>query len=176
MKKRILNFWQFVNEDFVDTPENNISTALRDLKEKLEKMFNYYKVDRGEIVKVGSKEKKEKEESKISFSEMNLELNDLDMSDNSLTLQFSDEEYMYSFCFTIDIKDAVPKDPKKDFDFEDIENCQVIYKKYSLENNFELKEGPMEKKCKLKDIDEEFLIKFGIKSKGNQEEFKIETK
>jgi preprotein translocase subunit Sec63 len=60
----------------------------------------------------------------------------------------------------IDLKDGMPKDPTKDFSFEDIESCFIKFKKYDLET-FEVL-GQMTKNVKIKDIDENFLVDLKI--------------
>jgi hypothetical protein len=70
----------------------------------------------------------------------------------------------------------VPTDQTKDFSDKDIENCQVKFKKYSLDN-FNL-EGQMNKTVKIADINEETMISLKIEldedTGSGGEEFEIE--
>ena len=94
---------------------------------------------------------------------------------DSLTIKFTDDDATYNLYLAIDIKDAIPKDPTKDFSYEDIEMCYIKYKKYNIDT-FEVI-GQITKNIKIKDIDEEFLIdlKIEIDDKfGDEEEFEIE--
>jgi hypothetical protein len=98
------------------------------------------------------------------------------MYDN-LTIKFSDPEAWYNLYLAIDIKDALPKDATKDYQYEDIEKCFVKFKKYDLDTNDVI--GQITKNVEIKKIDEDFLIdlKIEIDDKfGDEEEFEIETK
>ena len=77
----------------------------------------------------------------------------------------------------IDIKEAIPKDKEKNFDSDDIEQCYIKFKKYSLDNLTEII-GQISKNIDIKDIDEEFLIDLKIELDdkfGDSDDFEIET-
>lgn len=152
-------------------------------------MFAKEEGDEGEIKTFGQAQKEE-QEKKFSFKDLNLELQSLDMSTYSkiydrVDLKFSDEKFLYHFSFTINLEDAVPNGNKEDFTPKKIENCQVIYKKYDIEKNFELVVGPLNKTVKLEDINEEFLINlkiefdkeagFDSQTKSDESGFSLET-
>jgi len=183
---KVLKFQEFqVNENILDTPENYVSNALHKIKLKFEKMFSYDEVDQGKIKKF--KDKSTDDTSKISFADLNLELQSLEISKYSkiydnLKLKFSDDQFLYDLTVTINLKDAVKKpeaqgSQEEDFSTDEIETCQIRFKKYDSDT-FDLM-GELVKTVKVKDIDEDLLIdlklkldeEFGVES----EEFEIET-
>ena len=181
---KVLKFGEFsINENIRDTPERYIENVLRKLKTKFEKMFSYDMVDQGEVKKFGDKSRENSEN--ISFKDLNLELQSLELSKYSkiydnLKLKFSDEQFLYDMTITIDLKDAVPDESEgedKDFSTEDIENCQIRFKKYDSDT-FDLK-GELIKTVAVKDIDEDLLVDLKLKLDdeygGEEEEFEIET-
>lgn len=163
---KIKKFINFINENIHDTPESYIATALKIIKNKIEKMFD-----------------NEIEEDEMSFSDLNVSLESIELSKysklyDSLTVKFSDPDFAYTLIIIIDIKEAVVDDTK-DFEIDDIKNCYVKFKKYDLDN-FDLL-GQIDKNIKIKDIDQNFIIDlkleidetFGIEGDDNLE---IETK
>ena len=121
-----------------------------------------------------------RDKSKISLKDLGVRLDSSEVSKysklyDSLTIKFTDDDATYNLYLAIDIKDAIPKDPTKDFSYEDIEMCYIKFKKYNIDT-FEVI-GQITKNIKIKDIDEEFLIdlKIEIDDKfGDEEEFEIE--
>jgi hypothetical protein len=163
---KIKKFINFITENIHDTPESYISTALKMIKGKIEKMFD-----------------DEIEEDEMSFSDLNVTLESIELSKysklyDSLTVKFSDPDFAYTMIIIIDIKEAVVDDTK-DFELDDIKNCYIKFKKYDLDN-FDLL-GQIDKNTKIKDIDQNFIINlkleidetFGIEGDDNLE---IETK
>ena len=183
---KIYKYSEFLNENLVDTPEQYVFNALRKLKSKLEKMFAHVEADeKGEIKRFGEPEKKEGSE-KMSFKDLNLQLQSLELSKYSklydnVKLKFSDDKFLYDVMFTIDLKDAVPpqeeEDKDKDFSDNEIKNCYIKFKKYDADT-FNLI-GQITKTVKLKDINEEMLINLKIELDdeygGEDEEFSLET-
>lgn len=188
---KIRKYKDFIKEEFNDTPEQTIDTALGMIKKKIDAMFEFQKDEPEEIsqegrpkeggVKAAKAEGKGKENN-MSFKDLGVRLESSEISKYSkqydnLTVKFSDDESTYNLYIMIELKDAIPKDPEKDFSTDDIEKCYVKFKKYNIDT-FEVL-GQISKNVKIKDIDEEFIIglkieldeKFGEKG----EEFEIET-
>jgi hypothetical protein len=180
---KVFRFCEFINENITDTPEKYVENLLRKLKTKFEQMFAFDVVDQGSIKKFGQSKKDEENKTKVSFVDFNLELQDINLSKYSkiydnLKIQFSDEEFLYDLTVTIDLKDAVPQnDNGKDFSIDDIENCQIKFKKYD-KNSFELL-GELIQTVKVKEIDEDLLVDLKLKIDkefgAEEEEFSIET-
>jgi len=179
---KIIKFAEFLNEEFNDTPESYIETALKQLQKKIGKMFE----DQEELEEEEPRErpsiadaKSKGKEKKLGFRDLGVQLESSEISKysklyDSLTIKFSDANATYNMLLLIDIKDGMPKDPAKDFSFEDIENCFIKFKKYDLDT-FEVV-GQMTKNAKIKDIDESFLVdlKIELDEKFGDEEEKLE--
>jgi hypothetical protein len=180
--QKIYKYFEYLKENIQDTPESYVESALRKLQNRITKMFSYDEVEGGEVKKYGEvSDLSRKEKGEMSFRDLNLKLESLELSKYSkvfdnLKLKFSDEQFLYDMTFTIDLKDAVPTDQTKDFSDKDIENCQVKFKKYSIDN-FNL-EGQMIKTVKIADINEETMISLKIEldedTGSGGEEFEIE--
>jgi hypothetical protein len=178
---KIVKYIEFIKEELHDTPENYIATVLNKLKRKLDKIFDYDIKD--EPNKVLKPEELEKVDSdKMSLKDLNVRLESSEVSKysklyDSLTIKFSDDNNTYTLIIMIDIKQALPKDPEKDFDIDDIEECYIKFKKYDLDT-FEII-GQLSKNVKISKIDEDFLIDLKIelddKFDEGDEEFEIET-
>jgi hypothetical protein len=184
----IRKFAEFIKEEFNDTPESYIESALRLLHKKIEDMFedqvdledNKEKEGNSSIMKAKSKGKGKK----LTFKDLGVQRDSNEISKysslyDSLTLKFSDANATYNLLILIELKEGIPKDPTKDFSFEDVENCSIKFKKYERDT-FTLCGPPLTKNVKIKDIDEEFLIDLKIeldeKSGGDDEKLEIETK
>lgn len=179
---KIRKFIEFINEEFNDTPESYIETALKQLQKKIGKMFED-QIDSEEIddsEKPSLKKAKSKgKEKKLSFKDLGVQLESSEISKyskmyDSLTIKFSDANATYNMLLLIDLKDGMAKEPEKDFSFEDIESCFIKFKKYDLDT-FEVI-GQMTKNVKIKDIDETFLVdlKIELDEKFGDEEEKLE--
>lgn len=172
----IKKFKEFLLESLSDVPESFVEQRLKEIESKLKNMFDFDKVENGEIKKFGEKGKES------AFKNLNLELQSLELSKYSksydnVKLKFSDEEFLYDFTFTIDLKDAVPQEGEEDFNSEKIEDCHVKFKKYSQDENFD-KIGELQETVKIDDIDEDLLSDLLAKLEDKspeEEEFKIET-
>jgi hypothetical protein len=183
---RIRKFTEFINEEFNDTPESYIETALKQLQKKIGKMFEDQIDLEDEKEKEGNnsimKAKSKGKERKLTFKDLGVQLESSEISKyskmyDSLTIKFSDADATYNMLLLIDLKDGMVKDPEKDFSFEDIEDCFIKFKKYDLDT-FEVV-GQMTKNVKIKDIDEEFLVDLKIeldeKFGDDEEKLEIET-
>ena len=182
---KIRKFIEFINEEFNDTPESYIETALKQLQKKIGKMFedqtDLEENEDEDVEKKSSiqKAKSKGKEKKLSFKDLGVQLESSEISKyskmyDSLTIKFSDANATYNMLLLIDLKSGMIKDPEKDFSFEDIEDCFIKFKKYDLDT-FEVV-GQMTKNVKIKDIDETFLVdlKIELDEKFGDEEEKLE--
>jgi hypothetical protein len=195
---KIRKFYEFLNEEVMnDTPENYIEMALNQLKRKIDKMFEFQEDTPEEPIFDEDKEGREgkgkeksikqakaesKDKNKMSFKDLGVTLDSNEISKysklyDSLTVKFSDNlDSWYSLIIMIDIKEALPKDPNKDFKVEDIETAYIKFKKYDANTDDLI--GQITKNVKIKKIDEDFLVdlKIEIDDKfGDEEQFEIET-
>jgi hypothetical protein len=179
---KVYKFYDYIKETINDVPEKYVENVLRKLKTKFEKMFAFDSVEDGEVKKFGEISKEEEKKDKVSLKDFNLELQSCEFSKYSkifdnLRIKFNDERYLYDLLITIDLKDAVPQDPSKDFTDDDIETCQLKFKKYDIDT-FNLV-GEIIKTANIKDIDEDQLVELKLeidKEYGEEEEeFEIET-
>jgi hypothetical protein len=180
---KIYKYHEYLKENLLDSPETYVESALRKLENRIKSMFD---VDgKGDDVKkYGVKSDiNRKEKGELSFSDLGLNLESLELSkysktQDNLKLKFSDEQFLYDITFSIDLKDAVPKDKESDFSESDIKKCQIKFKKYSTDD-FQLVAGPLTKTDDLVKIDEEYLVNIKIEldetSGDEEDEFKIET-
>jgi len=185
----IIKFRQFINENLHDTPEEYIKIALNKLKRKIESYFedNNPIDDEENLVKMSDALKrgkdKEKKKSEISFMELGLSLESSEFSkysalNDSVKFIFSDEKYRYDLTITIPLEEAKIDSEEKNFDDKDIKGCNVKFKKYDIDNNFELV-GQISKNIEIKDVDENLIIELKIQLDeefgGDDEKLEIET-
>lgn len=188
---KIRKFIEFIKEEFNDTPETYIETALGQIKKKIEKMFEFEGQEddsmgepekpKNKSVKAAKEEGVGKEKS-MTFKDLGVRLESAEISKYSkqydnLTVKFSDDEATYNLFIMIELKEAMPKEPDADFSIDDIEKCYIKFKKYDLDT-FDVI-GQITKNVNIKDINEEFLIDLKIelddKFGEEGEEFSIET-
>lgn len=178
---KIIKYTEFIKEEFTDTPESYIEMALKVLKRKIDKMFEFQE-DENQEEEQDIKSVNGKEKNKMSFQDLGVRLESSEVSkysktNDSLTVKFSDDSHTYTLIIMIDLKEAIPKDPQKDFDIDQIENCYIKFKKYDLDT-FEVI-GQITKNAEIKKIDEDFIINLKLeldeKFEGDEENFKIET-
>jgi hypothetical protein len=189
----IKKYGDYIREDFTDTPEEYVKTALLKIKKKIESFFepssgeDEYDGGDDDPNRPGMKVKKmsdaladgkKKSSDKISFSDLNLNLESSELSKysavyDSITIKYSDPNYMYNLFITIPVSSGVST--KDNFSSKDIEECTYKFKKYDL-SNFDLigQLGP--KKVKIEEIDEDFLIEIKIEldDEFGDEEEKLE--
>jgi arginyl-tRNA synthetase len=189
---KIRKYVDFLNEELNDTPESYVEIALKQIKRKIDKMFEFQENeeqpedqpmseedDNSKSVKRAKAESKDR--SKMSLKDLGVRLESSEISKYSkmydnLTVKFSDDDATYNLYIAIDLKEALPKDATKDFSYKDIEKCYIKFKKYDLDT-FEVI-GQITKNVEIKKIDEDFLIDLKIEMDdefGDEEEFKIET-
>lgn len=180
---KIIKFSEYnrINENLTETPEEYIKIALLKIKNKLQKMFA--SDEEAEEVQGFEEKSEEDSTSNMSFAKMGIELESLELSRYSRTLdnvklKFSDEEFLYDLMIAIHIKEAVPK-KDKEFKAEDIKKCYIKFKKYDKHEPGEIL-AEIAKNIKIEEIDEDFLVALKIEldeqsGEEDSEEFKIET-
>ena len=181
---KIRKFFQFINEELNDTPENYVAMALTKLKRDVDRMFDYEVPDENSTEEKTPQQAKRdfKDKSKMSFKDLGLRLESNELSKysklyDSLTVKFSDELATYALIIMIDLKEALPKDATKDFKISDIKKCYVKFKKYDI-NSFDII-GQISKNVEVKKLDEEFIIDLKLELDeefgSDEEECEIET-
>jgi hypothetical protein len=179
---RFKTFVKLINEEFeYDTPDQYISMALKRLQTKIENIFNYTPDKTGELGEPYRSPDKKDDEDKITFKDLmvtieNSEISKYSKNNDSLTITFSDSDFMYKLIILINIKQGLPTDKEKDFSFKDVKKCFLKLKKYDI-NTYEII-GEISKNVDISKIDEQFLIELKIEldeSFSDDEEFVIET-
>lgn len=182
---KIIKFYDFITEELNDTPESYVNSLLSKLKRDIERMFEFQEEDVTDEVKEKTpiQAKKDfKDKSKLTFEDLGLRLESNEISKysklyDSLTVKFSDDRFMYTMIIMVDLKEALPTDPNKDFSIEDIKNCYVKFKKYDV-NSFDII-GQISKNVEIKKLDENFIIELKLELDeqfgSEEEEFEIET-
>lgn len=181
---KIIKYSQFIKENFEDTPETYIATALKQIQTKVNSFFEESSDEsEGEKVQTLSdaqaKGEKKERGNKMSFHDLGLRLESSELSKyskqyDSVKFIFSDDKFRYDLYVMIKLEDAIPKeeDKDKDYSWKDIENCFVKFKKYDQDKNMEMI-GQITKTVKIKDISEDKLIDLKIeldKDFGDEEE------
>jgi hypothetical protein len=186
---RIIKFLEYIKEE-LDTPESLVEMRLKEIKNKLDKVFEYDVELPDEDIVIKPEELEKIKGDKLTLRELGIELESSEISKysklyDSLTIKFSDDQNTYTLIIMIDLKEAANSNNKeegdeeesKDKNPEDIESCSIKFKKYSLDRLSEIV-GQLSKTVKIDDIDEDFLIDLKIELDekfGDEEEFKIET-
>ena len=186
---KIIKFTDFLNEDVTETPSNMTSTALSQLKKRIDKLFQFQENEYGdEDFENKSKPKRvqKKSKEKMTFQDLGVRLESSEVSKysklhDSLTIKFSDDNFTYTLIISMDIKEGMPKTEEKPM------MCDIKFKKYDLDT-FEIigqLPSPIDGdkseylKIEINKIDEEYLIDLKIKlddsTNEDNEEFEIET-
>lgn len=198
---KIIKYTEFIKEELTDTPQTLIEMKLKQLKSKLDKIFQDVSDSPDVILKPD--EFKKKDSNEMTFKDLGIHLDSSEISKYSkmydnLTIKFSDDMNTYTLIIMIDVKDALPGNSseedenlddeeiddesieeanEEDFDIDDITKCYIKFKKYNLDT-FEI-EGQLSKNVDIDDIDENFLIDLKLeldeKFGDSEEEFEIET-
>ena len=187
---KIIKYTEFINEDnYQDTPEEYVKTALIKLKKKLDSFFEESEEegDEKEVMTMTQAKKKGKdknsEEGKLSFKELNVKLESSELSKysaifDSITIKYSDPEFLYNLFVTIPLSSGISTDKTKDFSDKEIKECSYKFKKYDV-NNFELLGQIGPKTIEIDKIDEDFLVNLKIELDdeygGEEEELEFET-
>jgi len=186
---KIIKFIEFIKEDVMETPSNMTSTALTQLKRRIDKIFKYQIDEFGDEKEEDNKPKRvaKKSKEKMTFQDLGVRLESSEVSKysklhDSLTIKFSDDKFTYTLIISIDLKEGMPKTEKKPM------MCDIKFKKYDLDT-FEIIgqipspiDGDKSEylKVEINKIDEEYLIDLKIKlddstNDEDEEEFEIET-
>lgn len=187
---KITKFTDFINENLHDTPEEYIKIALNKLKKKIESYFENIDTDNEseeDFIKMSDALKKgkekEKDKSKISFSELGLSLLSSEFSkysslNDSVKFIMSDEDFRYDLIIIISLEEAKVLDPNKDSSFKDIKKCYIKFKKYDIAKGLELI-GQINKNVEISSVDENMIIDLKIELDDefgeDQEKLEIET-
>jgi len=186
---KIIKFNQFINEDkYSDTPEEYVKVALLKLKKRIDSFFEQIENEdpKDEVMTMSKARQKGKEraeeESKLSFKELNVQLQSSELSKyssiyDSIKIIFSDPEYRYDLYITIPITAGINPDKEKDFSDSEIKECTYKFKKYDI-NVFDLigQIGP--KTIDIDKIDQEFLVNLKLElddEYGEEETLEFET-
>lgn len=177
---KIIKYLEYIKENLTDTPESYIASKLKKLKNRLDKIFDYYLEDDADKI-INTVQFDNIKSEDLSFKDMGVILDSSEISKysalyDSLTVKFSDEMYAYTLIVMIDIKEGIPKGKENNFGIDDVKKAYVKFKKYDLDD-FDLI-GQIDKKdVNIKDIDEKFLIdlKIEIDKDFDDEDFEIET-
>lgn len=182
---KVSKFSEFIKEELLnDTPETYISSALSKLKRKIDLMFEEsgeFDEESGEKSIQKAKQDSKKKKEKLTFKDLGMSLESSEISKysklyDSLTVVFRDSDFMYHLIVMIDLKEALPKDPNKDFKISDIKMCYLKFKKYSLVGKDIELIGQISKNVEIKKIDEEYIIdlKIELDEEFGDEEEKLE--
>lgn len=171
---KITKFHDYIKENMNDTPENYVGQALRDIEERILKMFPEDEPEESEdeVISFAQARQKgnEKEEKakKISFADFGTNLIDHDISKEActLTVTIEEAEAWYKIYFIIDLKTAVPT-PDKDFSYKDIKDCRVKFVKY---DNGDKIVRETSQTVPIEEIDEEKLVELKIEVDGEDNE------
>lgn len=197
---KIRKFYQFLTEELNDPQESYIKMLLLSIKDEINSIFEEEseKIESGEktIAKAKADSKNKKKKS-LKDQGVSLESNEISLYSklyDSLTIKFSDNlSSWYSIIIMVDIKDATPTDPNKDFKMEDIKKTTVKMRKYdsdtdTLINWLSMTVGiekndsqwmwtvnPNDEKEKKTLDTEDFLTYIKVEIDGKDTSFKIET-
>lgn len=197
---KITRFTQFIKEEFNDPQESYIKMLLLSIKDEINSVFEEEseKVESGEktIAKAKSDSKNKKRKT-LKDQGVSLESNEISLYSklyDSLTVKFSDNlNSWYSIIIMVDIKDATPTDPNKDFKMEDIKKCTLKVRKYdsdtdtlinwlSMTVGIEKKRGAWNWTVNLGNEEEkktfnteDFLTHIKVEIDGKDTSFEIET-
>jgi hypothetical protein len=178
----IRKFNDFLIKESSAEVEVNVKRKIDQIELKLKKLFTSDTIEGGEIQKFGQSQQETDKKSDV-FKNLNLESIEqakFSKTYKSVKLIFSDDEYRYDATFTIDLKDAVAPEGQE-FDPENLKECNIEFKRYSLEEGTE-PAGEFEKKVAIDDINESLFEELLIELEKNypsgetdDEEFSIET-
>lgn len=185
---KVIKFGQYIKENLHDTPEEYVKIALKKIKNKIESFFEVENEDtEEEFIKMSDAlkkgKKKEKEKSKISFSELGLELVSSEFSkysalSDNLKVVLSDDQFRYDLIVIIPLEEAKIKDVNSDSSDKDIKKCYIKFKKYSIDKDFELV-GQLNKNVEIDKISQDFIVELKIELDEqfpeDQESLEIET-
>ena len=180
--KKFKRFNESSEEEMIhENPSQYVATALKQLKNKLDKIFNYDPTQTGEGGEQLKSPEKKEDSDNITFKDLAIDFEGSEISkfskiNDSLTVTFTDTYSMYKLIILINIKNAIPEDKDKDFSYKDIKKCYIKLKRYDI-NSYEIM-GEVSKNVKISKIDEDFIIKLKMELDedfAGDDEFEIET-
>ena len=155
-----------------DVTKNYIDSTLNQLKRKIDKMFDVADGEEDEKMTVQKAKENSKGKSNApTFKEFNLRLESSEVSkyngnNRYATFLFSDDEFSYKLTISLnngDVNTDIKNDTTKDFEYGEISNSFVTFKKYDIDT-FEII-GQISKNISPNKIDEEFIINLKILKK-----------
>lgn len=130
---------------FNETPEHYINSALKKIERRILSYFNA-----------------EENSSKLSSENIQLVSSNITKMPMFFTLKikFQDQDYLYHLMIRIPLEEGMPEKEDVDMDTDMVEYCSVDFKKYSSEGDYI---GEIDKKKeKCDDIDEEYIIGLNV--------------
>jgi hypothetical protein len=180
--KKFKSFNESSEEELMhENPSQYVSTALKQLQNKIDRIFNYDPSKTGEGGEQLKSPEKKDDSGDITFKDLSIDFEGSEISkfsklNDSLTVTFTDIYAMYKLIIIINIKNAIPEDKEKDFSYKDIKKCYIKLKKYDI-NTYEII-GEVSKNATISKIDEDFLVKLKLELDedfAGEDEFEIET-
>jgi hypothetical protein len=107
---RIIKFLEYIKEG-LDTPESLVEMRLKEIKNKLDKVFEYDVEVPDEYIVRKPEELEKIKGDKLTLRELGIELESSEISKysklhDSLTFKFSDDQNTYTLIIMIDLKEA----------------------------------------------------------------------
>jgi hypothetical protein len=185
---KIIKFQEYLKENVYDTPEEYVKTALQKIRLKIKSYFDEPEerepgeenlIKMSDALKKG--EKKEKDKSKISFSDLGLTLVDDEFSkysalNDNIKFYFEDtDKSRYDLYISIPLEEAIIKDKTKDFSYKDVKRCYIKFKKYDEDGTVY---PVLTKNVEIETIDDNFLVDLKIEydeNFGKEENLEIEV-
>jgi hypothetical protein len=159
---KIIKYTEFIKEELMnDSPETYIREVLKQLKKKIDKIFDKYSGGGEEKDEISIKDAKSKgKNNKISLNDLGLNLESCELSLKNLSLKviFTDEKNAYDLYVKIDVTEGIPKEPSQEnFSAEDVKKCKVKFRKYDKEI-LEPTPNITRDNVNVSDINEDFLV------------------
>jgi hypothetical protein len=181
---KIEKFSEYIKE-VNNTPEEYVKTALQVIKFKIDSYFENPKKEddsnkmttMSDALKKGKD--KEKDKSKISFSDLGLTLVHSEFSkysslNDNVKFYFEDSDNArYDLYISIPLEFAIGEKDKP-YSHKDIKKCYVIFKKYDEDGTVY---PPMDKTVEIESIDDNFIVSLKVEydeNFGSKEELEIE--
>jgi hypothetical protein len=148
----IKKFQDFLINENAEEAEALIKRKIDQIEQKLKELFTSDEIKGGEIQKIGDVESKQKSDVFANLNLESLEKSQFSKTSKSIKLIFSDDEFRYDAIFKINLEDVVPAEGQE-VDPESLKECEVEFKRYSLEEGSEPK-GDTTKKVNIDEINE----------------------
>ena len=142
---KILKYIEFITEERSDTPETLMKSKLDELDSAIFRLFDGEATGTEEdekpetISKGKARDNDRKKKKKLSMVDMGVTLDSHEVSvysptDPTLTVKYTDQEGTYDLLISINIGDAVAKDPNVNFTSDDVKKLYVKFKKYTIDD------------------------------------------